>query len=151
VTVYALSGTYQVKSASDSKYALSIAGASSAKGANVQLAPVQKVKSQQFQFIRQNDGTYQMKNVNSGMDVTIIGFSKDNGADIRQWPANGKSNERWKLRVDASNRLTFVNAYSGKALDISGGKAKAWANVLQWSVKTSETASLTQKWTLASC
>ena len=48
------------------------------------------------------------------------------------------------ITVDSSNRLTFVNKRSGKALHLSGGMAENGRNIFQYAVKNTAA----QKWIL---
>ena len=52
--------------------------------------------------------------------------------------------QRWNIVVDAANRISFVNAKSGKALSIKDASAKNGGTIIQ--MPASE--DLAQKWSL---
>ena len=144
VKVYALTGTWELRSAVDSKYALDIANASKKNGANAQLYHRNGTSAQRFRFISKPNETYRIKCACSGKTLAVAKASKANGANVRQYKWNKTAAQRWRLEVDASNRVTLINKHSGRALSLANSKAADCVNVVQ---RTSKGAKY-QKWIL---
>ena len=146
VTVYALSGKYLMQSCMKGKsgMCLDMNGASKANGAQMIVWGKNGGKNQQFTFLKQKDGSYVIKSVNSGKVLDVNGASKSWGQNVIQWQANGGANQKWRISVDGANRATFTNVNSGLVFDVSGGKADWGAPMIQWGGN----GGLNQKWSL---
>ena len=131
MNVYALSGTYGIRSAKNTSFYLDVAGASVEDGANVIIWKGNGGYNQRFRFTYSN-GYYTIKCVKSGKLVDVEGCTKADGGNVLQWRSNKGANQQWAISVDASNRLSFKNRNSGKLLDVAGGTMAAGVNVLQW-------------------
>lgn len=132
VRVYKLSGVYNLQSAKKASLYWDIRDYSHKSGAQLitwKLKDAKRQKNQQFKFTRAGS-TYQMKAVHSGKILTIKGSSKEAGAWVVQRAKTDAKASKWKISVDAKNRLTFTNAKSGKVLAISGA-AKRGAGIIQ--------------------
>ena len=147
VKVYKLSGkTRLVKTALDKRYALTVKEASKAAGASICLLKAKSGDVFRFKFALKPDGTYTLKNRATGMLVSVKSSSKAAGANVVQQKAvSGKASQRWRITVDANNRIVFTNKASGKALGVAGGKAANKRNVAKYDSKTATA----QKWVLA--
>ena len=146
VSIYALSGTWELRSAltSNRAFALDISGASTRTGANVQIYRSNKTPAQRFRFTMNGDGTFRIANIKSGKVIDVSGGSHSNGANIWQWPWNGTNAQRWRMTVDAANRVTLLNKGSGRALDVYAGRAANSTNVWQYTSNGTNA----QKWIL---
>ena len=145
VRVYKLSGkTRTIALAADRGYAVDVRGASKANKANIWLYRTNGTKAQNFRFSLLKDGTYTLKNPNSGLLVTVAGRSKASGANIYQYTAKKTAYQRWRISVDAKNRLTFVNKASRLALDLKSGRIEDMRNICQRRL----TGAASQKWVL---
>lgn len=143
VTVYPLTGSWTLQSATNRSYVLDVAGASHANGANVQVYHANGTTAQRFKFKLQSDGTFRVTCAASGKVLDVAGGSKEKGANVQQWSWGGVPAQRWRLSVDASNRVTLTSKVSGMALAVSG-KAVDGRNVWQ----RPSSSSKTQKWVL---
>jgi hypothetical protein len=63
-------------------------------------------------------GTYQIVNRNSGDLIDAAGAGTANGTAIDQWPANGGTNQQWKITANSDGYSSIVGAGSGKSLDV---------------------------------
>ena len=146
ITVYALSGKYLMQSCMKGKsgMCLDMNGASKANGAQMIVWGKNGGNNQKFTFLKQKDGSYVVKSVNSGKVLDVNGASKAWGQNVIQWQANGGANQKWRISVDAANRATFTNVNSKLVFDVSGGKADWGAPMIQWGAN----GGLNQKWTL---
>jgi endoglucanase len=66
------------------------------------------------------NGTYYIKNVNSGQVVDIPGFKTAQGTDLEQWPLNHGSNQRWTVSSLGCGLYTIKSVLDGESLDVSG-------------------------------
>jgi hypothetical protein len=65
-------------------------------------------------------------NRNSSKCVEVNSFDVIDGATTQQWSCNGGANQTWTFVAADSGYYLFVNANSGKCLDI-GDKVQQWA------------------------
>jgi hypothetical protein len=146
VTVTKLDGSWKLQSAatgaSGAKRYLRISGASQSNRANVCVYK-NSGASTVFVLSKQPGGTIGLKNKGSKKYVRVSG-TKANKANVFQYKARNVKAQRWTMRVDAANRITFVNAKTGKALTVAKAKPKMGTNVYQYTDKDK----LTQKWYL---
>lgn len=80
-------------------------------------------KAQQFQFTRQSDGSYIIKNISSGMVLEVQGNKASNGGVIQQYTANGSTGQRWFIRESNSGGFYLQSALGNWCLDIASGKS----------------------------
>lgn len=82
--------------------ALTVAGGATSPGAPLQLWEWAKGQDQQFEFVRLDDGNYQLVARHSGLCVAVDGGSKDNGAAVVQQPCDsGSAAQSFALKVQA--------------------------------------------------
>lgn len=80
------------------------------------------------------EGTYYIKNVNSGKYLDVENSSAENGANIRQWTYNGCNAQKFRIKSDGNGYyyiLTGASDYT-KCVDIDSGSSADGTNVLQW-------------------
>jgi hypothetical protein len=122
-------GKYYINMQSKDSMSVDITGASKKQYAKTQIYSGNRTTAQQFQFTKQTDGSYVIKNVNSGLVLDIAsGIAKD-GAVVRQYAANGSNAQKWYIR-DTGKGYVLQSALGNWALDIRGGKntkgTQAW-------------------------
>jgi GH25 family lysozyme M1 (1,4-beta-N-acetylmuramidase) len=76
---------------------------------------------QQFDFSRQSDGSYTIKNVHSGKMLDVKGGKAKNNVVVQQYRSNGSKCQRWFIR-DTGSGYVLQSALGNWALDISSGK-----------------------------
>ena len=133
--------------------ALDIYGGTANNGSLVQSWDYIKSKAQRFQVMTTvplTSGLYAIDlRDRAGHVVSVATQTADNGANIQltQWAgndANKAGNQKWYFTRNADGTYTIENAFSHLALDASGDKPAAGANVVQWTSKHSDN----QKWRL---
>ncbi|WP_243394389.1 RICIN domain-containing protein [Bifidobacterium parmae] len=113
-------GVYYVDASSKLDSSLMIENGSSSAGAAARLQSGER-DAMKFQFVPQDDGSYEIVNVNSGLALDVQGGSAVKGAVVQQWTRNNTSAQRWWLRV-AENGGVFVQSVLGNwVLDLAGG------------------------------
>ncbi len=75
--------------------------------------------NQKFVITDTGDGTYTIKNVNSGLCVDVNGGSAAAGAAITQWTCHGGPNQRWRI-TSASGGYALVSVGSGLSITAAG-------------------------------
>ncbi len=78
-------------------------------------------------------GVYFIQVQHRGMMLDVEGVSKDNGARVIRWPANGQINQMWRLvPVGTTGSFNIIAQHSGKALDVGGVSRDDGALIIQW-------------------
>ena len=115
---------------------LDVSGADTRSGANVQVYSSNNTKAQRWTFASVGmvrDGNYAIQSsINRNLQLDISGGSRNRGANVQVWRANGTQAQCFSIRSVGAGWYTIVSTQSGKALDISGGSSKNGANVQQW-------------------
>ena len=96
---------------------------------------------QKYQFYLQKDNTYCIRSLKSQKWLNVN--SKDKKY-VMQWSWTGGDNTKWKLTVDSSNRVTFVNKAYNKCFDVQGGKTQNGSKMIIWTSNGGKN----QKWVL---
>lgn len=126
-------GVYYVRSAINSGYNLDVYNASTEARANLQLWRYNGSKAQRFEFMRNGDGTYTIKNVNSGKVIEAADASIASGSNIFQYDyhSNGHPNQRWYLEATSNGTYALRNKNSNLYLDVYNGVAGDGTNIQQ--------------------
>ena len=107
---------------------MSIAGCSTANGANAQ----QQASStcQTFKFVLVETGYYEIINTNSGKALDVSGASTADNANVIQYTYSGGNNQKWSLT--ASGAYFVIKAkHSGKAMSVKNASTSNGADVVQ--------------------
>lgn len=132
------SGKYAIKTkASASTACLDVFNMSGDNGANINQWTYWGGDCQLWYLERAKDpleGTYYIKNKNSGMYLDVTKGSAENGANIQQWGFNGCFAQKFKIVSDGAGYyyiLTGASKYKS-CVDIESGKGTDGTNVIQW-------------------
>ncbi len=126
-------GAYEIESLLSRDLALSVAGGSAVKTANVQMDTKASAATQQWVFKHVGDGAYTIACADTGLVLEVASGSKSKGGNVRLWTSNGTPAQQWKPSVTSTGGLRITNVNSGLVLDVAGGKKVAGTNVQQWS------------------
>lgn len=80
--------------------------------------------------------TYTIVNEASGLALDVLGWSRDDGADIIQYQSNGAANQQWKLTQVADGSWSLRPVHSEKALDVYGWQTGDNTPLRQWAYKS---------------
>ena len=116
---YVPNGDYYINSSLKVSSSADIADGSMSEGASLQLFRANASEAQQFNFTRQGDGSYVIRNVRSGKVLDVEGGYTGDGVAVRQWESNGTPAQRWFLR-DSGRGLYLQSALGNWVLDVSG-------------------------------
>lgn len=112
--------------------AVSIANASTASGANVQVAGNSNNDLQKYRILYSGDGYYRIENVKTGYCLTISGSGKTGNVTAQPW--NNLTQQRWKFVWNGSGKGMYpgtyrvMSAYGGTCVTIDG-KATSGRNI----------------------
>ncbi|MEK9521558.1 RICIN domain-containing protein [Streptomyces venezuelae] len=99
--------------------------------------------NQQWRFTQQTDGTYELRNVRSGLCADVEGGSTGTGARVIQWTCTKGANQRWNVVRQPGGTHTVASAASG--LLLTTASAADGAAVTQ----QPDTGATLQRWTLS--
>lgn len=139
-------GNYIIQSAVKKDMVIDVAGGSVADGANIQIYTNNNSNAQKWQIIKNNDGSYTIKNAIFGKVLDISGAGTYNGANIQSFMSNGSCAQKWKVEKNDDGTFTFQSVCSRKVLDVAGGRTDNGANVQICGYN----GSVAQKWQLYS-
>ncbi|HEY3479100.1 MAG TPA: RICIN domain-containing protein, partial [Streptomyces sp.] len=98
--------------------------------------------NQSWQFTQQADGSYQLKNVQSGLCADVSGGSTSAGAQVIQWTCTTGANQHWTVTPQSGGAYTVASVNSG--LLLTTASASDGALVTQ----QPDTGSALQRWNL---
>jgi hypothetical protein len=99
--------------------------------------------NQRFRFIKQTDGTYQLQAAHTtNMCVRAMrdanGRYTDGAAIYQQQCVSTFYSVRWTVKQLGNNLVQFVNAKSGKCMDVASVSKADNANIYQWGCHTGD-------------
>lgn len=78
------------------------------------------------------NGTYSLKNRNSGKYMDLTGGNTADGTAIIQWNGNGGNNQQFTLTDVGDGAYRINSVASGKAIDVYGASTNNASKVIQW-------------------
>ncbi|MFE2163498.1 RICIN domain-containing protein [Streptomyces sp. NPDC059447] len=98
--------------------------------------------NQRWAFTQQTDGSYQLKNSESGLCADVEGGSTSAGAKIIQWTCTAGANQRWNITRQANGSHTVASAASGLLLTTASSANGALVT------QQPDTGTALQQWTI---
>ncbi|WP_129309121.1 RICIN domain-containing protein [Streptomyces sp. L2] len=98
--------------------------------------------NQRWRFTRQSDGSYELRNTESGLCADVAGGSTSPGAKVIQWTCTGGGNQHWTVQRLPNGAWTVASVHSGLLLT-TASTADA-ATVTQ----EADSGSARQQWTI---
>lgn len=114
-------GFYTIRSAIDSSFALDVSGGSNRSGANVQLWSGNDTAAQTWYVSRNEDGSYSIESLCSGLFLDVQWACLDSGANVWQYSATGTPAQKWKI-VDRSEMADYLKARDAAGENETGGE-----------------------------
>lgn len=122
-------GIYSIKCFANSDYAVDVYGMSTQASENVSIYSDNGSDAQRFEFIKNDDGTYTIKNVHSGYVLDVSQASLSDGANVMQYPSHGGANQRWYIEQGANGCIYLRSKLSNLYLDVYGGVFENFRNL----------------------
>ncbi|WP_207914356.1 RICIN domain-containing protein [Micromonospora sp. KC213] len=82
----------------------------------------------------------------ANMAMDLYDFREYDGANLVNWPGNGRANQQWRLYSTAGGVYLLMSQHSLKCITVAGGAAVAGALVVR---QTCNGAQQSQQWTFA--
>ncbi|GAB1332800.1 RICIN domain-containing protein [Streptomyces sennicomposti] len=98
--------------------------------------------NQTWRLTRQGDGSYELRNAESGLCADVSGGSTTAGAEVVQWTCTGGSHQHWTFTRRSDGTYTVASVRSGLALTTASKTPGALVTQL------TDTGSALQRWTL---
>ncbi|MDQ0584569.1 RICIN domain-containing protein [Streptomyces rishiriensis] len=133
--------TYTVSNAGGNLM-LSIAGGSTANGADATQQNADNATDQQWRFVQQTSGYFKILNVASGKVLGVENQSTADGARILQWDDNGTLDHEWAVAPSPAGGYHLINRVTGKYLEIPNASTPTGTVADQWSA----TGCACQRW-----
>ena len=138
-----LSGIYVISSALKTRKAIDITGgaAGASDGTNIQTYAPNDTDAQKWEFIKNEDETYTIKNpyTEKVLDAKSAGTSE--GTNIQLWTSNGSCAQKWNITFEGEYYV-FSSACSELVLDVNNASTDDGANIQLWTSNGSDA----QKW-----
>ncbi|GLZ38024.1 RICIN domain-containing protein [Actinokineospora sp. NBRC 105648] len=96
--------------------ALDVPGHSTTAGTQLNTWTANGGANQTWTFTAQADGSYELRNVESGLCADVNGGATTAGAAIIQWTCSGGANQHWKATQQSDGNYTFSSVSSGLLL-----------------------------------
>lgn len=136
---------YVIATKLDTNYVLDIAGADTTDGANLQLWERNSQYAQLFELRKNDNGYYQIININSGKALAAENGGTAEHTNVCQEGIGASNSQYWKL-VDAGNGYYYIiEKKSGLFLDVDNAWNENGTNVKLFSQNEAYEA---QKWLL---
>jgi len=124
--------------------ALDIVGSSTTPGTFVQQSTLTGSLNQQWQFISDGNGHYQIRSILSGLNLDVSGASTSDGAQVLTWPSNGGLNQLWTVSPIGNGYYQILSVNSGLSLDVTGINPNDGVKIEQWDINNGGN----QQWSL---
>ncbi|OXM17257.1 RICIN domain-containing protein [Paenibacillus herberti] len=121
--------------------ALGIVNNGTTDGDKVEQRTYTAAASQAWKLVDVGEGYYQLRNVNSGSNITV-GNALADGAQTSIWTSSPSTSQQFKLLNAGDGYIKLMNRYSSKVLSITGGSTADGALNIQTSVSNG----LSQYW-----
>lgn len=138
-------GVYEIRYANAPTMAVDVYGASTTKGANVQLYCVNHTNAQVFYIDLEDTNKWSVRNVYSGMYMDVYGASAESSTNVQQWTQNQTRAQMWRI-VETGETMTIegvtcqivqfgsyvTNDADTYYLDVNGAMTSNSTNVQIW-------------------
>ncbi|WP_103349841.1 RICIN domain-containing protein [Amycolatopsis sp. CA-128772] len=121
-TVPGLSGTHALSTGGQ---ALDVPNHSRTPGTHLVTWTANGGANQSWTFTRQADGSYELRNAESGLCADVDGGATTAGAAVIQWTCTGGDNQHWTAAKQADGTYTFASIHSGLLLTTASTSAGA--------------------------
>lgn len=122
-------GIYTIKTAVNTKKAVTISSNYKELGANVELAEYKNLARQQFKFTYLNNGYYKIESVGSGKVLDVYAGLTKSGTNVQQYNWNNSNAQQWIVKKESNGYYSIISKCNDLYLDIWAGIAKDGANV----------------------
>ena len=101
--------------------------------------------AQQWNFVRQSDGSYKITNVKYGTCMDVNGGSSQQGTNVQLWEDIGSNAQRWYIYKSGDSYIFRPACSFDCVLDVNGGASADNTNIQTWSYNSSNAQKFTIK------
>lgn len=123
-------GVYEIASAYDENYVVSVSGVGTSNGSQAVLWWNNNGCNQKF-YVSYSQGYYSFS-VIAGPLLSVSNFGSDSGTNVIQWEDNATANQRWALVSKGNGQFAIVAASSGSMLDFAANDAANGVSMVMW-------------------
>ena len=122
---------YTITSEIDNSYAVDIYGGASrmVNGTNIQLYGSHNSENQQFKFVYNDNGFYEIINPATGKSLNVYGGFVDAETNVQLWDRDGSCAGYWRLDRNSDGTYFIQSACSDLVLDVYSGIAENERNI----------------------
>ena len=122
-------GRYQICSALDNSFVISISGASTDDEANVLLYANERHDNQYFDFEYLGNGYYKITAKHSGKVLDVYWEKMEVGANVQQYYWNNGDNQQWVVKDAGDGYFYIISKSNSLYMDVYGGVASNDVNI----------------------
>ena len=109
---------------------LEVCDASTSNTAEIRLGANNSKASQKFDVkFNEEDGTYTIKAVHSGLVLDVRNASTKIGAVVQQYSSNNSDAQKWIIDKDENGDCTIISKSNGLVLDVQSGSSAVGARI----------------------
>lgn len=92
------------------------------------------INTPSFRFVKNNDGTYLIKDSLSEKFLGVVNGSIANGSNVILEDLKNSNSQKWILKKNGADRFIIINTNSWKCLDIYGASSNVSTKIWQYSI-----------------
>ena len=112
-------GTYEIYTKVATTKVIYVKSGSKSSGANVCIYERTNINAQKWVITSNGDGTYTIKNKNSGKVLDVTGAGKSSGTNVQQYTSNGTDAQKWYIEDLGNGYYYIISKCNGLYLDVS--------------------------------
>lgn len=126
-------GYYRIHSKLNYNFVFDVLNDSQEVGANLQVYEINNSNAQKFKITKNENGTYAIANIKSGLLVDVVGGIFENGRNVYMWEDNNGPAQEWRFVKKAENTYAiYLTTNTNFVIDLQDGKAENGGNVEIW-------------------
>ena len=122
-------GVYKIAISSNENIVVDISGASKDNQANANLWEYKGEIQQKFKLEYDNNGSYVIRNANSGKVLDVEWGGMTSGTNVWQYEYNGSDSQKWIIQKTSDGYYNIISKLNGLYLDFENGSKENGTNV----------------------
>ena len=114
-------GVYKIAISSNENIVVDISGASKDNQANANLWEYKGEIQQKFKLEYDNNGSYVIRNANSGKVLDVEWGGMTSGTNVWQYEYNGSDSQKWIIQKTSDGYYNIISKLNGLYLDFENG------------------------------
>ena len=122
-------GNYMIKSHVAEDRVLEVPNLSTNNSEVIKTSTINKKANQKFKITYNDDGTYSINALHSGLALDVRCADGRNGALVQQYNSNKSDAQKWIIRKNDDDTYSIYSQVNGLALDVYGASKNVGANI----------------------